>query len=296
MQDTQIERLSDATLHAPEDGHAVGAERQRGPDPVSVTAPEADADARSAGTENGMPAAENAGTSGGPGASTSQVEKRDGTPSPTLSTSAPLPPAEFEHVHLFPGETAEAFASVLAGVQAAIRPIDFLELCLTHDIAELLWESRRDRRLANALQAAEAIDVLKETLRNCSRSDDHPQLAHQWGSKDPTAIERVNALLRQIGLSADSILAKALSRKIEDVERFDRLAANKTARRDNLLREIERHRAAAQERPRGEEPEDAEFEIVGDPSEATVPTAPERTAFAAAQTSAADIDQAGGAQ
>ena len=56
-------------------------------------------------------------------------------------------------------------------------------------------------------------------------------------------------------------MAETLERKIDPYERFDRLLASLEARRNNALREIERHRAAlgAAMRQVIDEVQDAEF-------------------------------------
>ena len=65
-------------------------------------------------------------------------------------------------------------------------------------------------------------------------------------------------------LGMEHVMAEALSSKIETFERVDRMLASAEARRNNALREIDRHRSAlgAAVRQSIEEVEDAEFRDV----------------------------------
>ena len=67
----------------------------------------------------------------------------------------------------------------------------------------------------------------------------------------------------------DHVMAQTLSKKLDDIERIDRMLANAEARRHVVLREIDRHRAAVAARLRAAADviEEAEFSDVG--SEAT---------------------------
>ena len=62
----------------------------------------------------------------------------------------------------------------------------------------------------------------------------------------------------------EDVMAETLEDKIEPFERFDRMLASSEARRNNALREIERHRAAlgAVMRQAIDEVQDAEFRDV----------------------------------
>ena len=64
-------------------------------------------------------------------------------------------------------------------------------------------------------------------------------------------------------------MAQTLSSKIDDIERIDRMLANAEARRNLVLREIDRHRAtvAARLRDATEQIEDASFTEVAKPDE-----------------------------
>jgi hypothetical protein len=62
----------------------------------------------------------------------------------------------------------------------------------------------------------------------------------------------------------DSIMSQTLSKKMDDVERIDRMLASAEARRHVVLREVDRHRAAVAARLQtaAKDIEDAEFSEV----------------------------------
>ena len=55
---------------------------------------------------------------------------------------------------------------------------------------------------------------------------------------------KAEAVLASAGLSSEAVTAQTLALKIDIVERIDRMMATAEARRNSVLREIERHRAS----------------------------------------------------
>ena len=70
--------------------------------------------------------------------------------------------------------------------------------------------------------------------------------------------------LAAAGLTMDAVMARTLALKIHEIERIDRMAMAAEARRNAILREIERHRAtfAGTLRRTVEDVEDADFKVV----------------------------------
>ena len=79
----------------------------------------------------------------------------------------------------------------------------------------------------------------------------------------PGALSEVTMTLRQMGQSMDGH-GTNVGEQVNDVERIDGMLANAEARRNAVLREIDRHRSAVAERLRAaaEEIEDADFSEV----------------------------------
>ena len=91
-------------------------------------------------------------------------------------------------------------------------------------------------------------------------------LAKGWFARKDKAVQEVEQALTRAGLTGEAVTAQTLSVKLDDVERIDRLIMNAEARRNAMLREVERHRdvVAARLRQAAEEIEDADFSEVED--------------------------------
>jgi hypothetical protein len=87
-------------------------------------------------------------------------------------------------------------------------------------------------------------------------------LSEAWAAGDKGARKSVDVILAKAGLTIEE--AKTLEKKIDVFERIDRMLASAEARRNNALREIDRHRDALGGGVRRsiEEIEDAEFQDV----------------------------------
>ena len=90
---------------------------------------------------------------------------------------------------------------------------------------------------------------------------DRSTLSESWAAGDESARKKVDAILAKAGLTIDEVTAKTLESKIDVFERIDRMLASAEARRNNALREIDRHRDAAGAAVRRaiDEVEDVEF-------------------------------------
>ncbi len=89
-------------------------------------------------------------------------------------------------------------------------------------------------------------------------------LGAMWASGEKSARNEVAAALKKAELSTEDVMAEALENKIDFFERIDRMLASAEARRNNALREIDRHREAlgATMRQAIDEVQDAEFRDV----------------------------------
>ena len=90
------------------------------------------------------------------------------------------------------------------------------------------------------------------------------ELAHAWAARDPSAIQRVDELLASVGATIESVQVRALELALGPIERIDHLTMRAEARRNAVLREIDRHRAAFAQvlRDKVRDVEDAEFKVV----------------------------------
>lgn len=232
---------------------------------------------------------ENAPTGVNPSAEPS-AEAPSPSPSPAALASVPRSAVSIlDRVHLLIGESLAEFQDLRDSIFAALKPDDIIEQIWAVEFTHLVWAGLRERRFHGALIRSTSIEVLHQVLRGYF-GDKVGNLAWDWVRRDAAATEKVKAMLTQVGLTVETIEAQAYSRRIEELEVLDRVILAKSIRRDSILREIERHRVAVQERRRlVEEPQDAEFETVEPNSVAAEPIAePPAAETAAANMGSAD--------
>lgn len=171
---------------------------------------------------------------------------------------------------LLKGEDAAAYHALSAQIAAAIKPADFLEEIWARDVTDLTWDILRLRRLKTRLLNANVHrglkDVLEPMCRDIVQAD---TLARDWALGDEDAIEKVEQFLSVAGFTMTEVQAETLAVKIHDVECIDRMIMSAEARRNAVLRELERHRASreAARRQRADDVEDAQFVELDDPTD-----------------------------
>ena len=86
----------------------------------------------------------------------------------------------------------------------------------------------------------------------------------RWAGRERAAINRVDGILKQAGLDQEAIAAQTLALKLDTIERIERMIMQAEARRNMMLREIDRHRDVLARRLTevATEIEDAEFEEI----------------------------------
>jgi hypothetical protein len=94
-----------------------------------------------------------------------------------------------------------------------------------------------------------------------ARADKAKELAQEYARGERDAVTLVNELLTDAGVSMDTFMTKALRKRIDEIERIDRLTTIAETRRNAALREMDRRRAVLGEmlRRRVQEIEDVEF-------------------------------------
>lgn len=169
---------------------------------------------------------------------------------------------------LLAGEDSAAYNELLLQVSSAVKPADVLEEIWVRDITDLEWDVLRLRRLKASILNLEtrqglvtSLDRLVENEDKDERGEDadedgaggaeeddgisdNEQLVIAWSKRSPNAVKQVGALLAAQALSIDEIIAEALSDKIDSIERIDRMITMAEARRNTMIREIDRHRQA----------------------------------------------------
>jgi hypothetical protein len=104
------------------------------------------------------------------------------------------------------------------------------------------------------------LDIFKEDVRD----EKVKELIEKFARGEPEAIRVIRECLAGAGKSVDSLIAGAVTEKLEHIERIDRLTTIAETRRNAALREIDRRRAILGETLRRavQEIEHAEYELI----------------------------------
>ena len=175
---------------------------------------------------------------------------------------------------LLPGEKQADYDAIAARFVAASKPRDTIEEFLVRDVIDLTWDILRLRRVKTGIIRASKGDGVRAILLEVGY--DYPNAdklskswtagdetaLKSWAGGDETALKKVNAILTKAGMTIDEVTAKTLESKVDSFERLDRMQASVEARRNNALREIDRHRETlgAAARQAIEEAQDAAVE------------------------------------
>jgi hypothetical protein len=166
---------------------------------------------------------------------------------------------------LLPGEREADYVNLIARVVTVARPRDAIEEFLTRDVIDLTWEILRLRRMKVGLLRASIGRGIESVMRSLGYNPvSARELAVGWASGEKSAKNEVAGTLQKAQLAIEDVMAKTLEGEIDSFERFDRILASSEARRNNALREIDRHRAAlgGAVRQAIDEVQDAEFRDV----------------------------------
>jgi hypothetical protein len=166
---------------------------------------------------------------------------------------------------LLPGEKKAAYTAIAGRVAEASGPRDAIEEILIRDVIDLTWEVLRLRRIKAGIMKASMGAGVRQVLNDVGYSfHENRSISEKWAAGDESTRQKVDAVLAKAGLSLDEVTAKTLESKIDVFERLDRMLASAEARRNNALREIDRHRETlgAAARNAVDEVEDAEFQDV----------------------------------
>ena len=177
---------------------------------------------------------------------------------------------------ILPGEDALAYEVLLSRVSADVKPADFIERIWVHDVVYHTWEILRWRRIKIKFVSTKVGWRLSESHGPILREIAGPEKAKteeesnggiwvRWLDEDPELIARIKLLEPDNkSISFESVVTTAFVAEAHTIERIDRLIAMAESRRNAVIREIERRRAAYARSLRAEiqKVEDAEFEII----------------------------------
>jgi hypothetical protein len=108
-----------------------------------------------------------------------------------------------------------------------------------------------------------AIDLDIDAVVKIAKARKAETLARDYVRRKPGAIKLINELLARASLSIDALMVRSLPEQLDNIERIDRLITIVETRRNAMLREIDRRRAALSEALRRQVQEvEAEFEVI----------------------------------
>lgn len=142
------------------------------------------------------------------------------------------------------GEDSEAYKITTNRIIESVDPKDYIELLWIRDIADLLWQILRLRRLKSNVLKLASEEGLKDALGAIIGRGRSDELIDKWALGDQAARKELNDLLETFHISFDNALANGMLTKITEIERIDRMIASAESRRNAVLREISRHRDA----------------------------------------------------
>jgi hypothetical protein len=145
---------------------------------------------------------------------------------------------------LLPGESAQDYQNLTDHLSADVRPKDTIEEIFLRDVIDLTWEVMRLRRLRDAFLAANVSEGLRSVLPTITDIAIAEDLVEGWKLRKPKAMKSIDDYLASHGLTMDAAHAETFARFSQEMETINRLLTGAEARRNQTLREIERHRAA----------------------------------------------------
>ena len=154
---------------------------------------------------------------------------------------------------LLPGEDGESYAALTARMAQAIGPRDIVEWFWIKDVVDNSWETARLRRMraqmialgrSRGLGALLHLDHVRAFESETGEVVPTEAVVQAYVEGDPLWVGRVNRALVDRGLSPEAIDAEAFGGCIKRLDALDRMIAASTARRDAVLREVDRRRAA----------------------------------------------------
>jgi hypothetical protein len=154
----------------------------------------------------------------------------------------------------------EHFADDLAEILQVNSPEDWAEDAQT--LARKYAENEPDA--VDKVYKVLGFSLHMDNILDRARARKAEELVKEYARREPDAVTLVHEFLTDVGMSMDVFMADALSQKLNDIERIDRLTTIAESRRNASLYEIDRRRAVLGETLRRsvQEIEDGEFEVI----------------------------------
>jgi hypothetical protein len=161
------------------------------------------------------------------------------------------------HYELYRDEFVERVENILTESLATEDTEEFIQ-----EAIRSLAEDGDDRKTTVLLFKAGYKNP--ESVQADVRSSKADEFVQGYERGERKSVKVINDILDSAGRTINSFMEVALSEKLDDIERIDRLTTIAETRRNTCLREIDRRRAALSEtlRRSAQEVEDGEFEVI----------------------------------
>ena len=146
------------------------------------------------------------------------------------------------------GEDVEAYLAIGQAIWDARPPEDFIQATRVNDIAYLLWEGNRLRRLKLKLIEASKIEGAKTLIRRLTGKFHDDAFWSGWVQGKQSNVDYVNTLLRSAGLDQDAIIAQTHGTIVDTLEALERQSAQFEARRLVTTRDYDQYSDNAERR------------------------------------------------
>ena len=146
---------------------------------------------------------------------------------------------------LLAGEDEAAYEALRSKVLAHVKPKDIFEEIYVDDFVNLQWEIMRARRLCATLMNAEKHVSVQAMLTPFRDIDQVRQVYLGCATQDPKAMAKLDDKIKEFGIDLDEIDARTFVRRLDVIERIDRMTMAAEMRRARVLEDLARHREKA---------------------------------------------------
>ncbi len=149
---------------------------------------------------------------------------------------------------LLSGEDPVAYQAIGQAIWDARPPEDFIQATRINDIAYLLWEGNRLRRLKVKLIEASKVEGARKLIQRLSGEYTNAAFWANWAQGDEPTLNYVNALLTAANLDQEAIVAQTVDVIVDTLEAIERQSAQFEARRLVTTRDYDQYSDNAAQR------------------------------------------------
>jgi hypothetical protein len=142
---------------------------------------------------------------------------------------------------ILPGENPDTYVAIGQGIWDARPPEDFIQATRISDLAYLLWEGSRLRRMKVKLIDASKVEGAKKLIRRLDGQYRDEKFWSDWALGGANTVEYVNSVLTRAGYDNDAIIAQTFETLVETLEAIERQSSQFEARRLVTIRDFDQY-------------------------------------------------------